>query len=126
MFRRRVFPQPQVPAAAYAIPILANAGVKEQKADGSVGPWQGSKTIFQEYRAKGGLIGFAPDPRTGHECGDSQYLAIPFFDAVMGHAAAGEGQQGTEATAGRHVEGLAGSADGRYRSARGGVPGQSE
>ena len=83
MFRRRVFPQPQVPAAAYAIPILANAGVKEQKTDGSVGPWEGSKTIFQEYRAKGGLIGFAPDPRTGHECGDSRYLAIPFFDAVM-------------------------------------------
>ena len=27
---------------------------------------------FKEYRAKGGLIGFAPDPRTGHECGDSR------------------------------------------------------
>src|ERR1700676_3728787 len=83
MFRRRVFPQPQVPAGAYAIPILANAGVKEQKTDGSIGPWEGSKTIFQEYRPKGGLIGFAPDPRTGHETGDSRYLAIPFFDAVM-------------------------------------------
>src|SRR5260370_4368257 len=83
MFRRRVFPQPQGPAAAYAIPILANAGVKAQKNDGSVGPWEGAKTIFQEDRGKGGLIGFAPDPRTGHECGDSRYLAIPFFDAVM-------------------------------------------
>jgi hypothetical protein len=51
--------KPQVPAAAYAIPIMANAGVKEQKTDGSVGPWEGSKTIFQEYRAKSGLIGFA-------------------------------------------------------------------
>ena len=38
MFRRRVFPQPQVPTAAYAIPILANAGAKEQKTDGSAGP----------------------------------------------------------------------------------------
>ncbi len=28
-------------------------------------------------------IGFAPDPRTGHECGDSRYLAIPFFDACL-------------------------------------------
>jgi hypothetical protein len=83
MFRKRVFPQPQVPSAVYAIPILANAGVKEQKTDGSIEPWEGSKTIFQEYRARGGLIGFAPDPRTGHECGDSRYLAIPFFDAVM-------------------------------------------
>lgn len=83
MFRNRVFPQPQVPAAAYTIPTIANAGVKERKTDGSVGPWEGSKTIFEEYRAKGGLISFAPDPRTGHECGDSRYLAIPFFDAVM-------------------------------------------
>src|SRR5205823_15009570 len=83
MFRGRVFPQPRVPATAYAIPILANAGVKEQKKDASVGPWEGSKTIFQEYRAKGGLIGFAPDPRTGDECGDSRYLAIPCFDAVI-------------------------------------------
>jgi hypothetical protein len=35
MFRHRVFPQPKVPAAAYAIPIMANAGVKEQKTDDS-------------------------------------------------------------------------------------------
>jgi len=83
MFRQRVFPQPKVPAAVYSIPILANAGVKEEKKDGTIGPWEGSKTIVQEYRAKGGLIAFAPDPRTGHECGDSRYLAIPFFDAVM-------------------------------------------
>jgi hypothetical protein len=28
-------------------------------------------------------MGFAPDPRTGHFCGDSRYLAIPFFDACL-------------------------------------------
>jgi len=83
MFRRRVFPQPKVPAAVYAIPIMANAGVKEEKKDGTIGPREGSKMIVQEYRAMGGLIAFAPDPRTGHECGDSRYLAIPFFDAVI-------------------------------------------
>ena len=26
-----------------------------------------------------------PDPRTGHECGDSRYLAIPFFDFWLEH-----------------------------------------
>jgi hypothetical protein len=83
MFRRRVFPQPKVPAAVYSIPIIANAGVKEEKKDGTIGPWEGSKTMVEEYRAEGGLIAFAPDPRTGHECGDSRYLAIPFFDAVL-------------------------------------------
>jgi hypothetical protein len=47
------------------------------------GPWLGNIATFKEYRAHGGLIGFAPDPRTGHECGDSRYLAIPFLDACF-------------------------------------------
>ena len=33
--------------------------------------------------AAGAPIGFAPDPRTSHECGDSRYLAIPFFDTCL-------------------------------------------
>jgi DNA-binding beta-propeller fold protein YncE len=45
--------------------------------------YKGNLATFKDYRAKGGLIGFAPDPRTGHECGDSRYLAIPFLDACM-------------------------------------------
>ena len=47
------------------------------------GPWLGSLATFKEYRAKGVPIGLAPDPRTGHECGDSRYLAIPFLDACL-------------------------------------------
>src|SRR5438132_7510373 len=47
------------------------------------GPWLGNIATFTEYRAHGGFIGFAPDPRTGHECGDSRYLAIPFLDACL-------------------------------------------
>src|SRR5262249_48690844 len=39
--------------------------------------------MFRAYRAKGTPIGFAPDPRTKHECGDSRYVAIPFFDACL-------------------------------------------
>jgi len=81
MFRSRAeFPRPEVPNAIYAIPTMVNVGVGEK---GKV-PWGGSIATFQEYRAKGAPIGFAPDPRTGHECGDSRYLAIPFFDACLG------------------------------------------
>ncbi len=40
--------------------------------------------MVRDYRSKGGLIAFAPDPKTGHETGDSRYLAIPFFDACLG------------------------------------------
>ncbi len=80
MFRTKPeFPQPEVPDAVYAIPSICNSGVKEKPNR----PWVGPIATFQEYRAKGAPIGFAPDPRTGHECGDSRYLAIPFFDACL-------------------------------------------
>ena len=83
------FVRPQVPAACYAIPIMLNPGVKEEKTFKQnpkgleKGPWWGNLATFREYREQGALIGFAPDPRTDHECGDSRYLAIPYLDACM-------------------------------------------
>ena len=80
MFRPKPeFIQPEVPDAVYEIPTMTNAGVQEIKNL----PWAGSIATFQEYRAKGAPIGFAPDPRTGHFTGDSRYFAIPFFDACL-------------------------------------------
>jgi hypothetical protein len=77
--------------------MMTNPGVKEKPAakatpDGEdkrteaekmKGPWLGNLATFRAYRARGGFIAFAPDPRTGHECGDSRYLAIPFLDACL-------------------------------------------
>lgn len=90
MFRTHPeFPQPQVPAAVYSIPMMANPGAKEKSSTipdvkgKEKGPWLGNLATFREFRAHGAFIGFAPDPRTGHECGDSRYLAIPFFDACL-------------------------------------------
>jgi hypothetical protein len=73
------FLQPKIPPALYEIPTMVNFGIGEK---GRL-PWDGSVATFQEYRAQGAPIGFAPDPRTGHWCGDSRYLAIPFFDACL-------------------------------------------
>ncbi len=73
------FLQPTVPPAIYEIPTMVNFGIGER---GNL-PWDGSVATFEEYRAQGAPIGFAPDPRTGHWCGDSRYLAIPFFDACL-------------------------------------------
>ena len=73
------FPQPKIPPAIYEIPTMVNFGIGEK---GRL-PWDGSVATFQEYRAQGAPVGFAPDPRTGHWCGDSRYLAIPFFDACL-------------------------------------------
>jgi len=83
------FVRPQVPTACYSIPIMVNPGVKEKKTFPQnpkgleKGPWWGNLATFHEYREHGALIGFAPDPRTGHECGDSRYLAIPYLDACL-------------------------------------------
>jgi len=83
------FVQPEVPGACYTIPIMLNPGIKEKAsfpqnpAGHEKGPWWGNLATFTEYRAKGAFVGFAPDPRTGHECGDSRYLAIPYLDACL-------------------------------------------
>lgn len=78
MFRaRKEFPQPTVPEAALKVPMMGNPGAKE------AGPYNGALATFKQYRSKGAPVGFAPDPRTGHECGDSRYMAIPYLDACM-------------------------------------------
>ncbi len=76
-------PKPEIPEAAYAIPVMCNPGAKENENKRFSGAWNGALAMFKAYRAHGAPIGLAPDPRTGHECGDCRYLAIPFFDACL-------------------------------------------
>lgn len=76
-------PRPEIPAAAYQIPMMCNPGAKENDDARFRGAYTGAMAMFKAYRAKGAPIGFAADPRTAHECGDSRYLAIPFFDACL-------------------------------------------
>jgi hypothetical protein len=76
-------PRPEIPAAAYAIPVMCNPGAKENGDKRFSGAWNGTLAMFKAYRAHGAPIGFAPDPRTSHQCGDCRYLAIPFFDACL-------------------------------------------
>lgn len=75
--------RPEVPAAALAIPMMCNPGMKENGDKRFNGAWTGTLDMFKAYREQGAPIGFAPDPRTSHETGDSRYLAIPFFDACL-------------------------------------------
>jgi hypothetical protein len=76
-------PKPEIPEAAYHIPVICNPGAKERDDPRFHGAWEGTLAMFRAFRAHGAPIGFAPDPRTGHECGDSRDLAIPFFDACL-------------------------------------------
>src|SRR5437763_9461200 len=76
-------PKPEIRDAVYQIPVMCNPGAKENGDKRFGGAWTGTLAMFKAYRAKGAPIGFAPDPRTAHECGDARYLAIPFFDACL-------------------------------------------
>lgn len=76
-------PRPQFPAAAFTIPTMCNPGIKERDDPRMVGAWTAGTGLFHLYRSQGAPIGFAADPRSSHECADSRYLAIPFFDACL-------------------------------------------
>jgi hypothetical protein len=74
---------PELSEAVYRIPTMLNPGIKESTDGRAVAACLGSSAMFKAYREKGALIGFAADPLSGHDCGDSRYLAIPFFDACL-------------------------------------------
>lgn len=75
--------RPQISEAVYGVPVMCNPGAKENGDKRFSGAWNGTLAMFKAYRAKGAPIGFAPDPRTSHECGDCRYLAVPFLDACL-------------------------------------------
>lgn len=87
--------RPEIPDGAYRIPIVCNPGLKERDDQRFSSAWTGAMAMFTAFRAKGAPICFAPDPRTGHECGESRDLAIPFFDACLAERlpSAGSGKQ---------------------------------
>lgn len=76
-------PKPEISQAVYGIPVMCNPGVNEDGDKRFANAWNGTLWMFRAYRAQGAPIGFAPDPRTSHQCGDCRYLAIPFFDACL-------------------------------------------
>ena len=76
-------PRPHFPPAAFGIPTMCNPGIKERDDPRMVGAWTAGTGLFHLYRSQGAPIGFAADPRSSHECADSRYLAIPFFDACL-------------------------------------------
>lgn len=75
-----------IPAAAYTVPVMCNLGTLEgvTVTTGRFARlWQSIEPFCKEFRATGGLIGVAIDPHSSHDCGNSRYLAIPWFDACL-------------------------------------------
>lgn len=76
--------RPETPAGMHQIPTLMMRGEKERHGtDAHAVAFKGSLNHFRDYRAQGALIGWALDPLSNHDCGDSRYLAIPFFDRCL-------------------------------------------
>jgi len=76
-------PKPEIPEAAYKVPLMFNPGFKEKDDKRFNGAYSGCLAMCKAFRAAGAPAGFAADPHTSHECGDARYLAIPFFDAAL-------------------------------------------
>lgn len=76
-------PPPVVGQVTLGIPTMLNPGIKESLDGRPTAAWLGSVAMFEHYRAAGAAIAFAADPLSGHDCGNSRYLAIPFFDACL-------------------------------------------
>jgi hypothetical protein len=78
--------KPEIPEAAYQIPMMCNPGAKEEGDKRFNGAFSGEMAMFRAYRAKGAPISFAADPRTSHECDRSAHLR---FIGYIGENAVG-------------------------------------
>ncbi len=75
-----------IPDEVVGVPMMCNLGTQEgvtMKEGKHAGRWAATEEFFNEVRSKGGLIGVAVDPLTGHPTGNQRYLAIPWFDACL-------------------------------------------
>lgn len=82
-WEKREIPKPEIAASCYQVPIAFNPGVRERDDERFSGAWTGAIAMFNAFRKEGAPVCFVPDPRTSHECGDSRYCAIPYFDTCL-------------------------------------------
>lgn len=76
------------------VPIVCNCGLKEKDHELFHLGWDANRLFFETWRPQGALLTWAPDPKTNHECGNSRYLAIPYFDEVIRQRLPGLGSSG--------------------------------
>ncbi len=76
-------PMPELADAIYRVPMMFNGGIKEETDPHHSAARVADRTMFRAWREHDAPAAFAIDPRTGHDCGDSRYLAIPFLDACL-------------------------------------------
>lgn len=67
---------------ATAVPVLLSLGAREAE-DRFAAIHAHDLEAFRRVRAGGGRIALAIDPKASHDCRNSRYLAIPFFDRCL-------------------------------------------
>lgn len=83
VWERGEIPRPKLTPAVYQVPFMFIGGVKEAE-DKSHGPARvGDRAMLKAWREHGAPGGLATDPLSGHDSGDSRYLAIAFLDACL-------------------------------------------
>lgn len=76
----------ELPDASCAVPTMCNLGTREgvtEKDPRFGGLWPNVEKFFTDLRSRGALIAVAADPNSSHDCANSRYLAIPWFDACL-------------------------------------------
>lgn len=93
IWERGEIPKPTLTPAVYEVPFMFIGGVKEAQ-DPNHGPSRiGDRAMLKVWREHGAPGGLASDPLSGHECGNSRYLAIAFFDACLAQRLPESGNQ---------------------------------
>jgi len=83
VWERGEIPKPTLNPEVYEVPFMFIGGVKEAQ-DKSHGPARlGDLAMLRSWREHGAPGGRSIDPLSGHECGNSRYLAIAFFDSIL-------------------------------------------
>ncbi len=76
------------------VPVILNSGkVPWAKKPNDDDGRKDALGMLRTFRAEDAPVGIAHDPRTGHNCGDSRLLAIPYFDIMLGMRLPEKGSQ---------------------------------
>lgn len=68
---------------AAKIPIMLRHGGKGDYNNEGANCWQTAFHHFKRLRSMNGCVSIVPTPNSDHGSGNSRYLALPFFDAVI-------------------------------------------
>lgn len=91
VWERGEIPKPTLTPAVYGVPFMFIGGVKEAQ-DPAHGPARvGDRAMLRAWREHDAPGSLASDPHSGHDCGDSRYLAIAFLDACLAQRLADKG-----------------------------------